>query len=190
MNKSIIQNISVSALLAALLALGANLISIPIQPVPFVTIQIFLVAGVLLLPRFWGAVPAILYVLLGAVLNLPVFAGAKFGLGIMFGPTGGYIWGYIAAAFIGNLIAHKDIKFDSVIGIIRIITAAVVTILIVYALGVPQLYFVQNAANPEVTFENAMSWGFWPYIWFDILKAGIAVAIVFPIRKVLNSIES
>jgi biotin transport system substrate-specific component len=46
-----------------------------------------------------GASSQIIYVLLG-VIGLPVFAGFKAGIGILFGPTGGFLFGFIISAYV------------------------------------------------------------------------------------------
>ena len=56
------------------------------------------------LGRRWGSAAQAQYVLAGA-LGLPVFAGGRGGPGVLVGPTGGYLVGFVAAAFVtGGLI--------------------------------------------------------------------------------------
>ncbi|MGB8933246.1 MAG: biotin transporter BioY, partial [Anaeromyxobacteraceae bacterium] len=78
-----------TALLAACIAVGGWL-QLPIGPVPITLQPLFiLIAGYLLGPAR-GAAAVALYVLAG-VLGMPVFAGGKAGLGVLLGPTGGYL---------------------------------------------------------------------------------------------------
>ena len=95
-----------ASLFGALTALGAYMI-IPLPPVPITLQTVFLgLAGTLLGGRL-GALSQTVYLLLG-IIGLPVFAGGKAGLGVLFGPTGGYLIGFVAAAFvIGKLTAMK-----------------------------------------------------------------------------------
>ena len=92
------------ALMAAVTAVAAQ-ITVPIEPVPF-TFQVLAVilSGLLLGPRY-GALAQAIYVLVGAV-GVPVFAGFKGGLGIVFGDTGGYLLAYPFAAAVAGLAAH------------------------------------------------------------------------------------
>ena len=78
------------ALFAALTAVLSQ-IAIPIQPVPInlATFSVFVAGGVL-----------------GAV-GLPVFSSFSGGMGILFGPTGGYIVGYVAAAWLVGLLSAR-----------------------------------------------------------------------------------
>lgn len=59
-----------------------------------------------LLGAFGGALSQIVYLLLGAV-GAPVFSQFRGGLGVLAGPTGGYIIGYILCAFIVGILAQK-----------------------------------------------------------------------------------
>lgn len=94
------------ALFAALTAVLSQ-VAIPIGPVPIslATFSVFL-SGALLGARL-GGISQCVYVLLGAV-GVPVFAGFKSGLGALVGPTGGYIVGYVFAAFVVGLIAERS----------------------------------------------------------------------------------
>ena len=77
---------------AALIAVCAW-ISIPAD-VPFTlqTFAIFAVCGLLGGKR--GTVSVLVYLLLGAV-GVPVFSGMRGGIGVLAGPTGGFLWGYL-----------------------------------------------------------------------------------------------
>ncbi len=98
--------LALCGLFAALTAI-CSWISIPLGftpvPVNLGTLAVFLTAG-LLGPKY-GTISIAVYALAGAV-GVPVFAGFRGGLGVLAGPTGGYIIGYIVAAFIiGVLIS-------------------------------------------------------------------------------------
>ena len=94
-----------TALMAAVTAVAAQItIPLPFSPVPF-TLQVLAVilSGLLLGPRH-GALSQVVYVLVGAV-GVPVFAQFSGGLGVVLGPTGGYILSYPLAAAIAGLAA-------------------------------------------------------------------------------------
>src|SRR5215207_3565682 len=93
-----------TALMAAVTAVAAQ-IAIPLEPVPF-TLQVLAVilSGLLLGPRY-GALAQAIYVLVGAV-GVPVFAQFSGGLGVVLGPTGGYLVSYPIAASVAGLAAH------------------------------------------------------------------------------------
>jgi biotin transport system substrate-specific component len=155
------------ALLAALTAIGAWIvIPLPFTEVP-VTLQVFfvLLAGALLGPLF-GALSQIIYLLLG-ILGLPVFAGGASGIGVIAGPTGGYLIGFILAAFfIGLLIQFLGRKFY------WYLLAMLLGILIIYILGVLQL-----ACINQLSLVKAILIGAAPFIAVDIIKAVLAALL-------------
>ena len=90
-------------LLAATTAVLSQII-IPIGPVPInLALLSVLIAGGLL-PVRYALGSQMVYILLGC-LGLPVFAGFGGGVGVAFGPTGGYIWGYLLAAAVTSWCA-------------------------------------------------------------------------------------
>ncbi len=76
-------------------------------PLPFTQVPVNLaILGVLLagglLGSKYGSLSLLIYILLGAV-GLPVFAGFGAGLGVLVGPTGGFVAGYILCAAIAGI---------------------------------------------------------------------------------------
>ena len=104
--------LALCGLFAALMAI-CSFITIPLGftpvPVNLGTLGVFLAGGIL--GRKYGTISIAVYVLLGAV-GVPVFAGLRGGLGVLAGPTGGYIIGYIVAAFLAGQekIPLRDLK--------------------------------------------------------------------------------
>ncbi|MFW5837180.1 MAG: biotin transporter BioY [Desulfovibrionaceae bacterium] len=84
--------------MAALIAAGAYL-QFPLGPVPFSMQPFFVFLTGFALGARWGALSACLYLVAGFV-GLPVFAGGSAGLAHAFGPTGGFLLGFVAAAFL------------------------------------------------------------------------------------------
>ena len=93
------------ALFAAVMTVCAQ-IQIPFGEVPFTlqTLGVFIAASLLGWKR--GTLSVIVYVLLGLA-GVPVFAGFSGGIGVLFGPTGGYIIGFIFTALIVGLMTEK-----------------------------------------------------------------------------------
>ncbi len=102
--------IAYAAAVAALTA-GLSYIALPypLSPAP-VTLQVLgvFLAGVFLGP-IWGAGAIGLYVVVGA-LGVPVFAQGSAGLGVIRGPTGGYLLAFPVAAGITGLAVHRGRK--------------------------------------------------------------------------------
>ena len=92
------KTISLCGLFAAMMAICAW-ISIPVFDTA-ITLQSFaLVLAMLLLGGKWATATVTVYLMLGAV-GLPVFSGFQGGFGALLGPTGGYLWGFLAATLI------------------------------------------------------------------------------------------
>lgn len=99
------------ALFAALTVVCAQLvIPLPMVPISLALLAVNL-AGALLGPRL-GAVSIGIYILLGLV-GVPVFASFGAGPGVLFGKTGGYILGYVLAAFLTGLLTRGRTGFGA-----------------------------------------------------------------------------
>lgn len=101
------RNLVLYALFAAVtVVLSQIAIPLPFTPVPInlATFAVFLAGG--LLGATGGAVSQAVYVLLGAV-GAPVYAQFSGGLGILAGPTGGYLIGYITAAWLAGFLLPR-----------------------------------------------------------------------------------
>ncbi|WP_165044921.1 biotin transporter BioY [Adlercreutzia sp. ZJ138] len=87
------RSIAFIALTVAIMAVSAW-VTIPIGPIP-VTLQMFAVtfAIVVLSPKE-SIIAIACYLALGAV-GVPVFSGMRGGIGVLAGPTGGFLWGYL-----------------------------------------------------------------------------------------------
>ncbi len=166
--------ITYSSLFVALIAAGAFL-AIPIGPVPIVLQNMFvLLAGIILGPR-WGLASVGIYLLIGAC-GLPVFANGKAGIGVIFGPTGGYLLGYLPAVFVTGLISKKG-KKKIIVDIIALIIGSI----IVYAAGVPWLKVVTGMG-----WSKALAVGMYPFIIGDVLKIIAAAFIAKAIRPYIK----
>jgi len=163
-----------SSLFVAFIALGAFII-IPIGPVPIVLQNMFvLLAGIILGP-VWGVACVAIYLLIGFA-GLPVFAGGTSGVGRLFGPTGGYLLGYLPAVFVTAGISKglgKKMYSDLI--------AMAIGSLIVYAAGVPWLKTVT-----AMTWGKAFGIGMAPFLIGDALKIIAAAFIAKTLRKVIN----
>jgi biotin transport system substrate-specific component len=150
---------------ALLTALAAQaVIPLPFTPVP-ITGQTFtvLLAGAALGGTL-GAASMALYLLLGAV-GLPFFADASSGWEVVRGATGGYLIGFILAAWLVGKLAERRQDRTVPTAIPLFLLGSVV----IYLIGVPWL-----AASLGVTGTEAMELGLVPFIVGDLLKVAIA----------------
>ncbi|MEM5494665.1 biotin transporter BioY [Hoeflea sp. AS16] len=153
-----------------LLTLSAR-ISIPFYPVPL-TMTTFVVIGLGLAlgPRL-GTAAVALYLVHGA-LGLPVFAGTPekgIGFAYMMGPTGGYLLGYLLAAFVAGTLAERGMDRSPLTAFV----AALIASAVIYVPGVLWLGALFGWDQP------ILAWGLTPFILGDATKAALA-AIVFP----------
>jgi biotin transport system substrate-specific component len=154
---------AVAALFTALAAVSA-FVAIPVGSVPF-TLQVYVVllAGMVLGARV-GALSVLAYLILGLV--APVYAGGASGLGALFGPTGGYLFGFIGAAVVSGLIAGAGERT-----LPRLLIAGLAGIVPIYALGATWL-----ALQLDLSANAAVLAGIVPFVWLDVLKA-VAAAL-------------
>jgi biotin transport system substrate-specific component len=164
--KTSIKGLVYASLFGALTAAGA-FIHIPLPPVPITAQTFFLNVAALLLGGPLGAVSQFVYVLLGVV-GMPVFAGGKAGLGVLFGPTGGYLLGFIIAAFVIGMV--NQMKKSA--GIFWHIFSMLIGMLIIYFLGSFQLSLVA-----KMSLHKALAVGVVPFIPGDIIKILLAAIV-------------
>jgi len=152
----------------ALLTAAAAQIRIPLgfTPVP-ITGQTFavLLSGAAL-GATWGAASQFLYFALGAV-GLPFFSNGEGGWEVVTGATGGYIVGFIAAAYVVGYLAER--RQDR--SVLSAIPAFITGNLVIYGFGVTWLY---HSVESITTGEQAITAGFTPFIAGDLVKIALA----------------
>ena len=156
------RSITYSAAFIGLITLG-SWISIPFFPVPFTLQTLFVLLAGAVMKRY-AVIPVSLYVILGA-LGLPLFHNGITGLGVLLGPTGGYLIGFIVAALITGLAYEYPSRPVHICGL------AFAT-LAIYACGTVWLMY-----SLDREFLPAFSAGTLPFIAGDAIKAGAAYLI-------------
>jgi biotin transport system substrate-specific component len=153
---------ALTATLVALIAAGAW-VSIPFLPVPLTLQTLFvLLSGVLL--RRWGFLPPLCYLVLGSV-GLPVFHNGLAGIGILLGPTGGFMVGFVAAGLVAGLAYERQERSVRMVGL-------VLAGLAVYAFGATWL--VLSTGMPLTA---AVVVGVLPFLLGDALKTAAAYTL-------------
>lgn len=159
------RSVSLVVAFSLLTALAAQIV-IPIGPVP-ITGQTFavLLTGALLGSRL-GAMSLIVYLVEGA-LGLPFFYGGHGGLAHLFGPTGGYLVAFPAAAFITGAFAENgwDRRFFSAV------IAMTIGSLVILLAGWAWFAAVMHTA-PLAAFKV----GVLPHLAGDVIKIALAAA--------------
>lgn len=171
-------NIALIAVFAAMLAAFAMMPPVPVGPagVP-ITLQTFAIAlcGMVLGP--WrGAAATLLYVVLG-LLGLPIFSGMNGGIGVLAGPSAGYILSFTLYALAAGLVARWAVRrFRGMrLGIALFLGGFAASLLLNHPLGI--LGMSINADLP-LRVAAVADLAYWPGdIIKNILAASVAVLI-------------
>jgi biotin transport system substrate-specific component len=151
-------------------------IAIPLGPVP-ITLQVFgVVLAALLLSWEWAAAALAIYVVMGAA-GIPVFSMGTAGLGVVLGPTGGYIIGFALAAPAGAWL-RQMLERRGTAQVVADVVCAAAVVTVVYLLGWVQLALVTNMG-----LAKALVVGVAPFIVPDAIKAAVAIAIASAVRR-------
>ncbi|MEL6817285.1 MAG: biotin transporter BioY [Pseudomonadota bacterium] len=156
------------ALAGSLIIAVAGQVKVPFWPVPVTmqTLAIFTIAAA------YGsrlAVATLLLYLAEGAVGLPVFTNGG-GLGYFAtSATTGYLIAFVIAAGLTGYAADKGLARNP----LALFGVNLVGTLIILALG-----FAWIALHPAYGIDKAFAWGVGPFIWSDILKAGIAACLI------------
>jgi len=156
------RTIAYAAACIGLIALG-GWISVPFFPVPFTLQTLFVLLTGAVMKRH-AVIPVALYVLLGT-LGLPLFHNGMTGPGVLLGPTGGYLIGFVFAALAVGLAYERRSSSVHIAGII-LGTA------LIYVFGVAWLVI-----SLSMGLVPAVIAGVVPFVIGDVIKAGAAYVI-------------
>lgn len=169
-----------ASLFTALIVVGGYIsFPLPFSPVPIVLSDFFAMLAGLFLGASWGSASVGLFLFLG-LLGLPVFAGGRAGLAVFFGPTGGFLFGYLVSAFIIGIISGRNKT-----SFFKDLTALIVGNICIFGMGVPWLRLVL-----KVTWEKSLVLGFLPFAPGMILKIIIAMALIQILRPFFQQVAA
>lgn len=147
--------------------------TVPLGPIPF-TMQTFVLA---LLPQVLGTRDAfftvVVYLLLGAV-GVPVFSGFQGGLGVLMGPTGGYLLGFAAGTPVAGAVTHADVLPKRARGV----AAGIALLAVSYVLGTFQLMNAYGIDAPE-----ALAVAVVPFVVPDVVKVATSVGVAERVNR-------
>jgi len=165
----------VTALFAAIIGVLAQVtIPLPLVPITGQTLAIGLAATIL--GAKYGTISVLVYLGLGAV-GIPVFAQMSGGLGSLFGPTGGFLFGFIPTAFIIGYYLEKT-SFT----VANAIIANVIGMFVALTFGTVWLKVIAN-----LSWTGAIMGGFVPFILVGVIKAALAAWVGITVRDRLKS---
>lgn len=158
-------------------------VPVPFSPVPM-TLQPLAVLGVGgLLGAAAGLGALVLYLLLG-ILGLPVFAAGGSGAWHLLGPTGGYLLAFPIAAAVTGALVRPVTESAGRVGagaVLRVLLACALGMVVIHAGGVAQLALL--GGDPAVAFRV----GFVPFLTGDLLKVGLAAALILAASPKIRS---
>jgi biotin transport system substrate-specific component len=172
-----------------LLALGGSLlltlsakIQVPFHPVPM-TMQTLVVMSLgLAYGRKLAFAAVALYLLQGAA-GLPVFADTPakgIGLAYMFGSTGGYLAGFLAAATLCGWLAERG--WDR-----RIHTTAAALLAGALVIYLPGLLWLGSLFGWD---KPILAWGLWPFLPGELTKIAIGACLMPALWSVLDQLKA
>lgn len=195
------RSIAFIGLTIAIMAVSAW-VTVPLGPIPF-TLQMFAVTFAIVVLKPQEAIAAIVgYLLLGAI-GVPVFSGMRGGVGVLAGPTGGFLWGYlfgVAAAVLLLMVvrsrsARREAQADpasaaaltgvqKTLGFLRVagveIIAGILFTAISYLCGWAQ-YMAVAGVGPEAAFLACVA----PFVVVDLIKIVAAVACARAVKAIV-----
>ena len=133
--------------------LDLNEVSIPITGQSLVVLLVGFLLG-----RKWGTLAVAVYLMLG-ILNIPVFADGKFGWETFTKGSGGFLYGFLFAAYFVGILGDKGWG-SSLLKSLIVMTLGTIVII---AFGVMHLSFLYG-------FEKALEYGFYPFWRGAIVK--------------------
>ncbi|MGL5692854.1 MAG: biotin transporter BioY [Peptostreptococcaceae bacterium] len=166
------KEIVMSGLFAAITAVLSQIsIPLPFTTVPL-TMQVFAIAlcGVILGSKK-GVIAISVYLLLGAI-GMPVFANMSGGLGVLVGPTGGFLLGCPLMAFIIGKGSEKSLSISN------IILHMILGLIILYITGI-----IMFSAVTKMGIYKSIVACVLPFIGVDLIKIGLATTIGIAVKK-------
>ena len=144
---------------------------LPGSPVPVTAQTCAVLISAVVLGKWWGGISQSMYLVIGLI-GLPWFAGFNSGLGYVMGATGGYLVGFVIAAFVLGYLVDSQVKnrtFGSLFGWMMLANFA-----IIYGCGLAYLYVWSLANGYAMDPVGLVMAGAVPFILGDLLKIGLA----------------
>lgn len=150
-----------------MIALSAQItISLPFSPIPITGQTLAVLLTGIILGRKIGAAAIASYLVQGAA-GLPFFAGGKSGLAALFGPSGGYLFGFLAAAYVVGMLS----ELRHTRSIIHSAATLVFGNLIIYVTG---LFWLARFVGES----QVLQMGLFPFLVGDLLKIILGIILI------------
>lgn len=171
-----VKNLTYSALFTALISVLTYItIPLPFSPVPITAQSLAVMAAAVILSTKETILAIGTFLFLG-IAGVPVFSGGRAGLGVIFGPSGGYLVGFLIGGIIINLLAKNKDNFWHVL--IAVITGGII---VIHLLGFIWLSQVTGMGLKEAFLSGSLS-----FIPGDLFKALLASYLGIRINRSLG----
>lgn len=177
------RDIGYVALFAALIVALGIVPAIPLAAGVPITLQSLgvMLAGLILGPRRGALAPVVVIALVA--LGLPVLSGGRGGVGVFTGPTAGFLFAWVAGAFVAGFLAQVlDQRVDGFVKRTALLTLAAILggIVVVYLGGILWLAFFTKLGLAKA-FTVSL-----PFIPGDVAKAVVAALVTIKVRDALS----
>lgn len=153
-------------------------ITIPLYvPITLQTMSVCLISALFGAKR--STLSILLYILLGAA-GVPVFHNFTSGIGVVLGPTGGYMAGFIFTAIIVGIASKKSNKLWV------LILSMTAGILVCYAFGTVWFAIVYAKSNEPAPLLSILGWCVFPFLIPDAVKIIIASLLAKRLKKYIK----
>ena len=158
--------VALGVLFTALLAQVS--IPVPGSPVPITGQTLAVVLTAASLGPVRGVAVQAFYIL-AALVGLPFYSEASGGVDVVFGATGGYVVGFIPAAFLIGMAARRGMDRKPLQAAPLFVAGQAV----IFAVGVPWL-----AVSADLSASQALDAGFYPFVLGGLVKAAVAAGVL------------
>jgi biotin transport system substrate-specific component len=158
---------------AATCIIGPFSVPLPVTMVPITFVNLMIFLSAYLLGMRTATITVLLYLLLGFV-GLPVFAGGNAGAGVLAGPTGGYLIGYVLLVLIAGYFSRGGNRWKYLAGMLlgSLVLDIFGTVWLSYQAG--------------MDFRAALFAGVIPFIPGDVIKILAAMAIAPRMKAMIS----
>jgi biotin transport system substrate-specific component len=171
----IFRAVILAALGTALLAVSAKInLPLPFVPMTLQTLVVLMIGAA----YGWrlGTATVMAYLAEGAM-GLPVFAGPVGGLAPLIGPTAGYLYGFVVAAFVTGWLSERG--WDR--SVTRLFVAMAIGHIAILAMG-----FAWLAFGMKLGVEKAWLVGLLPFVTASLVKNALGAALVPAVRRLVD----
>lgn len=177
--RATIVELTTTALLTAFFCvLAPHTLYLPFSPVGITLGSFLLYLTGLLLGSRLGCVSIFLYLCMG-LLGLPVFSGYTAGAGVLLGPTGGFLLGYLPCVIVTGWFANREVGGKK--AVFYFLAGNVAGTLVLYLCGTA--WFVWGYGGKS-SFWEAAKVCVVPFLPFDIIKIGLATMLRKPFGRI------